>query len=519
MKIFCTASKDTYITNKIVNSRLVADDANVGRAGTLDLFRLFNETTLRGSGSQDEVSRLLIQFDYSNLKALTGSKCDLNSSNFSAKLKLYDVQSGHAVPANFNLVIFPLSKSFDEGVGRDVASFGDLDVANFLTASYTNSTNSLWNVSGANKPGLLGSSDIDIIESGNLSDGSGIVDLYKSRLFKVGTEDLDADVTNIVSGTLAGLIPDCGFRISFSGTEETDAKSRFVKRFGSRHAANPHIRPRIEVSFDDSIHDHHGDFLFDVSGSLFLQNYTRSSKANIVSGSTLTAITGDDCMKVKLKKGDYDFTVNVSQHTQGTAVAGTGDNQVAGLYSASFAIPSNVTTKYDGKSSIAQLIADKKEIIFDEYWYSSDGSVGYHTGSITIKIPVRSTNNLAMSDPEIYATNLLQEYNSKDKERIRLFGVSHVVDNNKPSKKPISRASDIFSKAYYRVKDHNNGKIIIEFDESGNSTRISTDREGMFFDFHFEILPKGRTYTFEYLIVERGTRLITSDERTHFRVN
>ena len=131
MKIFCTASKDTYITNKIIDGRLVADDANVGRAGTLDLFRLFNETKLRGSGSQDEVSRLLIQFDYANLKALTESKCDLNSSNFSAKLKLYDVQSGHAVPANFNLVIFPLSKSFDEGVGRDVASFGDLDVANF----------------------------------------------------------------------------------------------------------------------------------------------------------------------------------------------------------------------------------------------------------------------------------------------------------------------------------------------------------------------------------------------------
>jgi len=268
------------------------------------------------------------------------------------------------------------------------------------------------------------------------------------------------------------------------------------------------------VSFDDSIHDHHGDFLFDVSGSLFLQNYARSSKANIVSGSGLSAITGDDCMKVKLKKGDYDFTVNASQHTQGT-----GNNQVAGLYSASFAIPSNVSTKHDGKTTIAELISAKKEITFDEFWYSSDGSVGYYTGSITIKLPTRSANNLSLSDPEIYATNLMQEYNFKDKERIRLFGISHVADNNKSVKKPISRESEIFSKVYYRVKDHDNGKIIIDFDESGNSTRISTDRQGMFFDFHFEILPRGRTYTFEYLIVERGTRLITSDERTHFRVN
>ena len=90
-----------------------------------------------------------------------------------------------------------------------------------------------------------------------------------------------------------------------SGTDETDGKSRFVKRFASRHVANPHIRPRIEVSFDDSIQDNHGNFLFDVTGSLFLQNYVRSDRANIVSGSALEEVTGDDCMTLKLKKGDF----------------------------------------------------------------------------------------------------------------------------------------------------------------------------------------------------------------------
>jgi hypothetical protein len=513
MKLFCTASKDTYITNKIINNRLVADDANVGRAGTLDLFRLYNETTLRGSGSQDEVSRLLIKFDYSNIKELTGSKVNLNSSKFTAKLKLFDIVSGHAVPSNFNVVVFPLSQSFDEGVGRDIGSFGDLDIANFLTASYKNGSAVLWNLSGANKTGLLGSDDIDIIESGNLSDGNGLVALYKSKLFEIGTEDLEVDVTSIVSATLAGLIPDHGLRISFSGTEETDRKSRFVKRFASRHVSNPFIRPRIEVSFDDSIADNHGDFLFDASGSLFLQNYERSSRANIVSGSALTPVTGDDCMKLKLKKDSYEFTIDVSQHTEGT-----GNNQVLGLYSASFAIPSNVTTKYDGVNSLAKLIAKEKEVTFEEFWQSADTSVGYHTGSITLKIPTRSANNLSLTDPEIYAINLLQEYDKSDKETIRLFGLSHINVDNKPRKKPVSKKSEIFSKVFYRIKDYDNGKIIIDFGESDNSTRVSSDRDGMFFDFHFDILPIGRTYTFEYLIIDRGTRLISRDERSHFRV-
>ena len=110
-----------------------------------------------------------------------------------------------------------MSKSFGEGVGRDVASFGDLDAANFITASYVTGASSLWNLSGANKAGLLGSEDIDIINSGNLDDGNGVVNLFQTQLFKNGTEDLEVDITTLVSATLAGILPDEGFRISLAG--------------------------------------------------------------------------------------------------------------------------------------------------------------------------------------------------------------------------------------------------------------------------------------------------------------
>jgi hypothetical protein len=218
-------------------------------------------------------------------------------------------------------------------------------------------------------------------------------------------------------------------------------------------------------------------------------------------------------MKLKLKKDSYEFTVDVSQHTQGT-----GNNQAAGLYSASFAIPSNITTKYDGINTLAKLVAKEKEVKFEEFWYSADESVGYYTGSITLKTPTRSANNLSLTDPEIYATNLLQEYNKVDNETVRLFGINHVKIDNKPRKVPFSKKSEIFNKVFYRIKDYDSGKIIIDFGEDDNSTRVSCDKEGMFFDFYFNILPEGRTYTFEYLIIDRGTRLIVRDDRTHFRV-
>ena len=40
-------TKDAYITNKIVG-QLRVTDANVGQAGTIDLFKLYDENTIAG---------------------------------------------------------------------------------------------------------------------------------------------------------------------------------------------------------------------------------------------------------------------------------------------------------------------------------------------------------------------------------------------------------------------------------------------------------------------------------------
>ena len=143
MIIVCTASADNYITDKIIDGNIRVTDANVGRASTLDFFTLYDETKLNGTGTQTEVSRGLIKFDLSPITTLTGSIVDLNSSRFSATLELKDITTGHAVPRNFTLSVFPLSQSFDEGVGRDTGKFNDIGVGNYVTASYTSQNNLL----------------------------------------------------------------------------------------------------------------------------------------------------------------------------------------------------------------------------------------------------------------------------------------------------------------------------------------------------------------------------------------
>jgi hypothetical protein len=51
-----------------------------------------------------------------------------------------------------------------------------------------------------------------------------------------------------------------------------------------------------------------------------------------------------------------------------------------------------------------------------------------------------------------------------------------------------------------------------------NGTRLSTDTEGMFFDFRMSSLPVGKTYVFDFLVKDRGTEIVLEDRRSRFRV-
>ena len=135
-----SASKDAYITDKIIDNNFRAKDANVGTAGTIDLFKLYAESTSGSDVTPTEISRGLIKFDLAPLRTLMSSTLDINHNSFKCTLKLHDVYGGQTTPNNFKMIVFPLSKSFDEGIGKDVVRYSDLDSVNFITASVSNGT-------------------------------------------------------------------------------------------------------------------------------------------------------------------------------------------------------------------------------------------------------------------------------------------------------------------------------------------------------------------------------------------
>ncbi len=498
--------KDTVITNKIINN-IRCTDANVGHAATLDLFRLYNETSITAeTGTIDELSRILIHFNLDPIRELTGTILDFSTSTFRAYIKLYDVYGGQTTPSNFNVSVFALNKEFNEGTGRDIASFRDLDCANFLTASVTNYSSTLWSISGANHPTQ------DYISS-----------TVRNQTFSTGEEDLEIDITNIISGTLAGIYPDYGFRISFSGTHETDDKTRFVKRFASRHANNPTKKPQLIVKFFDYMQDDIGTFNFGLTGSLFLYNTNYGRLTNIPN------VSGSNCLLLEVVSGTnsnsyLSGTLILSQSVSGTSythrilsgtvvqLSGTlyrkyitgsqysiGNNFISGVYFANFAIDSSET------GSLLSEVRSSNSATFSAIWRNFSGDVSYMTSSLIV------TNNGFVNSfrPDINILRVINNfgnYKSNEKIMFRIFAQRNIPQILRSSKTPLIRNSEIIKNMYYQIVDINTKKIIIPFDS--NYTKVSTDSSGMYFNFYTSDLYPGLTYGIELKFEDQGVQII-----------
>jgi hypothetical protein len=494
-----SSSKDTYITNKIINNKFRATDANVGQAGTLDLFKLYGESISGSNRTPTELSRLLIKFDLSEVTNMHNEgKIDLDDSSFKSELILHDVYGGQTTPSNFHLIVFPLAKKFDEGEGFDIVNFADLGGANYVTSSVVSSTINKWNLEGAMKSGSLGDSNIDVIVSGTI--GGTLKNLAPVVYFEKGDEDLTADVTTFVAASSKNQITNYGFLIAYSGSYEKDTNTYFVKRFASRNTINKALRPKLTIQYNDSKQDNHENFEFDVTGSLYLNNFSRGTLANIIPGAGKSGLTGEDCMIVKIESGSFKKIFSGSQAIRGQS----------GIYSSSFAISSFESALYD------EAIASGS-ITFDETWSNEAETVTYLSSSL--KILKNSTTAITYGEQRLNVSiiNLRHRYKQSEFIRVRVFAQN--ADRNVIFKKtPLETPSEIFPNMFYSVRDVKSGDIYIPFNESNNSTKLSSDSTGMYFDFYMSSLPPGRSYVFDFLIKQSGFDQVIKDAASKFIV-
>ena len=522
--------KDAYITNKIVRSSKTTDSrsiyANTGEASTVDIFKLYNETYLSGTLSGIELSRAFLHFDLAPLRALTGSILNFATSSFKCYMSLTNVYGGEVVPSNFTLAVHPLAKPFSEGRGFDVIGYRDLDTVNWVTASITNGIPTPWAITGSGATGSIGDSNIDYYVSGTLS--IGYVPLVVTQSFPRGDENLLMDVTSLVSATLAGLLPDYGYRLSFHPTEEQDTTTRFVKRFASRHSNNLFQHPKLIVNYNDKVLDVQLDSFFDVTNSVGIYNTYFGQYRNFFSGST--PITGANSVRLDLfaSHSITYWTSSFSQtHSQSInhlttsyayfSMSFTGSQMavnglfLTGAYTAPVVIDSS-------NLSLIGYLSGANSITFTPVWKSLDGTKLYSTGSaLTVSRIMGSPSNVAERNFVLVVPNLKSVYTNQEVSRLRVF----VQDYNTDVKAyylPVDTTSMIYQNSFWRVVHKYTREVVIPFDLENNSTSLSTDGAGMYFDMYMRDLPTDQVYEFEFLIRENGQDYIIQNQGFVFKV-
>ena len=152
---------------------------------------------------------------------------------------------------------------------------------------------------------------------------------------------------------------------------------------------------------------------------------------------------------------------------------------------------------------------------FGVKWLSADKSVLYATGSLNIGS--RETTYFSQT-PERYfinITNMRSSYKNDEKFRFRMF----IDDFNKEivfAKTPLENIGVVVDKCFYRIRDFESDDIIIPFHDPG--TKASNDSSSHYFDIFMSSLPRGRTYTFDFKIVNKGQEIIINDVAAKFRV-
>ncbi len=524
------ADKDAYITNKIIHSSRPSlsrsTDANVGQAGTIDLFKLYNETPVPVGTSGIEISRALLHFDLDRIRSLTGSLINISDSSFKCYVSLKDVYGGQTVPSNFSLSLYPLAKNFVEGRGNDVIGYRDLDAVNWYTASIDGGVITTWVSGGAESSGSSEQLNRDYYSL--LSSSTGYVPLEFSQTFYRGDENLFIDVTTAVSATLAGILPDYGFRLSYSGSQETDTVTRFVKRFSTRQSRNTDKHPSLVVKYNDTFIDNQAAAYFDYPNKLGVYynpfgmptNFLSSSSVVSGSGSIMLELVASQSAYVTATTYSFSHRANISylssswnyfsQSFTGSQVMFGGKNQ-SGSYYADVYLPITL-------AGLSGVLKGGTSAVFTPVWKSLDNTVIFATGpSITFDKLSGASSIVPQNNYTVNITNLKDNYTNIEAAKLRVF-----VANFDPTLTsfylPYKATPKICPEMYWRLIDPYSKDIIIPFDISDYGTKLSADGEGMYFNLYMQDLTLNKPLELQFLIREYGSDHLVENQSFIFKV-
>ena len=235
------ADRDTSIFEKTLT-------ANVGASPILQTSNIFNSLKER-----KEFTRILVRFGLSSLTgAIINKNCaDPRVDSATAYLYMFNCPHGDDQAKSFDLEVYPLTQTWDEGTGLDLDGLTETGYANAVSAQSTVE----WTSTG-------GTYQRDSTSA--------------TQNFDHGEEDLKVDITNIFNNWLNGVTANEGLLIRMTDAQEaksgsTSATSIMYKKFYSRET-NTRNQPFIQLEWDGSIKDRRNFVEFNSTADLYYYN-------------------------------------------------------------------------------------------------------------------------------------------------------------------------------------------------------------------------------------------------------
>lgn len=432
------ATKDNTITNAFDAAGSRGTSANMGASDILEVFSIFGQTS-GSTGYSTEEARILVEFDINEVSADTTIP-----SNAKYFLKLFNAEHGATVPRNYQLEAHSVDGSWEEGIGLDMDNY--LDLSYGLGSNWTNREGSTaWGTEGG---------DLHPSPSNNQD-------------FDTGLEDLSIDVTDQVNEWL-GSRDNHGFMVKLptSFTDGSQSRSFYTKKFFARGSEFFHKRPCLEVRWNSAKQDNRINFYTssslspDNSNTLYLYNYHRGQ---------LVDIPGVDQGEIYV---DLYATLGSSAETLCVDTPATGGWIETGIYTASVCVETTASTLYD-------------------VWH--DGTTQFHTGTIEANNPA-ALNQLPDGNYVVSVSNRQDEYRSDQVARFQLYIRSKNWSPSIYTVASTTPTSEVLENLHFKIVQSVTQETVIDYDTTDNSTLLSYDSKGNYFDLDINMLEPNHAY-------------------------
>jgi len=441
---------------------------------------------------------------------------DIVKDNIKIYLDLHDITTSLSKPKDYNIEVLPLSKDFNEGLGRDVYSLTDIDAANWIYANYNGNTNEKISWESAGEIGLVEgmvADSCDLIWTYNDYDFKDLCNFY----VKNGNENILVDITSIYEKYWEdnSTLENKGLCVKFANINLNDDETYFAKRLGSKNVRNRHLKPSLKILIDDNTYNIPINklFYFNEQNKIFLYNKKGGTLKNIqkIQNGNIVDINPTSDLSLNITSIDKinNIPIYFNEDIQCDQMTDIKGQNLKGTYFTNWNISSL------NQSNILNLLLQKEYLEFKFDWYNN-GTLIYSDIQKVYKDTLSTINSFKRlrASVKLYSPDL-GVMNDIHKIAVTFFDLDAQYDFVKVKRS--LQGLDI-GDVFYEVIDYDTNEVLIPMTEEMNATKCLKENDYYWFPFFNSDVFYGRRIQFIFKLKQQEQNNLIVNANEVFRV-